>query len=90
MLKIELAAPNALSVQGLVPQFQNFGEDVYRSLRNDCEISFEEIDHFVGAFHVRGLHKRDVRTVVGKVRKILARYPSLTDVLIHDIPGDET
>jgi len=81
-LKIELAVPNALSVQGLVPNFQNFGEDVYRALRDECNISIEEIDRFVGAFHLRGIHKRDLRTVVAKVRKILEKHHWLTDVKI--------
>ena len=87
-LKVELAVPNALSVQGLVPGFQDFGEDVYRDLRDECDISLHEIDHFAGAFHLRGLHKRDVRTVAARVRKILERYPSLTDVKIYEVPDE--
>lgn len=85
-LKVELAVPNALSVQGLVPEFQNFGEDVYRDLRDECEISIDEIDHFAGAFHLRRLHKRDVRTIAARVRKILEKYHSLTDVKIYEVP----
>jgi hypothetical protein len=84
-LKIELAVPNALSVDGLVSSFQDFGEDVYRALRNECDISIEEIDHFVGAFHLSGIHKRDVRTIAAKVRKILEKYQRLTDVKIYEV-----
>ena len=87
-LKVELAVPNALSVQGLVSSFQDFGEDVYRDLREECDISIDEIDHFAGAFHLRGLHKRDVRTVATRVRKILEKYHSLTDVKIYEVPDD--
>lgn len=85
-LKVELAVPNALSVEGLVSTFQNFGEDVYRGLRDECDISLDEIDHFTGAFHLRRLLKRNVRTIAAKVRKILERYPSLTDVQISEVP----
>ena len=88
ILKVELAVPNALSVEGLVSNFQNFGEDVYRALRDECEVSIHEIDHFSGAFHLRGLHKRDVRTIAAKVRKILETYDGLKDVKICEI-GDE-
>jgi hypothetical protein len=88
-LKVELAVPNALSVQDLVSEFQNFGEDVYRKLRDECDVSLHEIDHFVGAFHLRGLHKRDVRTMTAKVRKILEKYHALTAVEIYEISDDD-
>ena len=52
-LKVELTVPNALSVEDLVPNFQNFGEDVWRALKDECDVSIEEIDHFVGAFYLR-------------------------------------
>jgi len=87
-LKVELAVPNALSVAGLVPRFQDFGEDVYRALRDQCDVSIDEIDHFVGAFHLRGIHKREVRSVGATVRKILEKHPRLTDVKIYEIKDD--
>lgn len=87
-LKVELSVPDALSVEGLVSTFQDFGEDVYRALWDECEISMDEIDHFTGAFHLRRLHKRDVRTLARKVRSILDRYPALTDVQILEIQDD--
>ena len=87
-LRVELAVPNALSVDGLVSNFQDFGEDVYRALRDECDISIDEIDHFAGAFHLRSLHKRDVRTIAAKVRKILEKHHWLTDVKIHDVSDD--
>lgn len=87
-VKVELAVPNALSVDGLVSRFQDFGEDVYRALRDECDVSIDEIDHFVGAFHLRGLHKREVRSICTKVRKILEKYSGLTDVKIYEIQDD--
>jgi hypothetical protein len=88
-LKVELAVPNALSVDGLVSTFQDFGEDVYRVLRDECDVSIDEIDHFVGAFHLRHLHKREVRSMAAKVRKILEQYPTLADVKIYEIQHDD-
>jgi hypothetical protein len=89
-LKVELTVPDALSVQGLVHNFQNFGEDVYRALRDECDVSLHEIDHFTGAFHLRGLPKREVRTVAAKVRKILEKYPGLTEVKISEVSEDHS
>ena len=88
IVKVELAVPDALSVEGLVSRFQDFGEDVYRALRDQCDVSIDEIDHFVGAFHLRGLHKREVRSTEAKVRKILEKHPWLTDVKIYEIQDD--
>ena len=88
-LKVELAVPDALSVDGLVPHFQNFGEDVYRALRDECDVSIDEIDHFNGAFHLRGLHKREVRTIAAKVRKILEKHHWLTDVKVYELADDQ-
>jgi len=87
-LKVELAVPNALSVDGLVSMFQDFGEDVYRALRDECDVSIDEIDHFAGSFHLRGLHKREVRSITAKVRKIHEQYPGLTEVKIYEIQDD--
>ena len=58
-LKVQLITPNPLSVQGLVANFRNFGEDVYRALRNECDVSIQEIDASISEFHLRGLHKRE-------------------------------
>jgi hypothetical protein len=88
ILKVELAAPNALTIQGLVPNFQNFGGDIYRELRDECDVSIEEIDHFTGAFHLRGLHKRNVRAITAKVRAILEKHHWLTDVKVYEVPED--
>ncbi len=87
-VRVELAVENALSVQGLVPRFQDFGEDVYRKLREECEISLHEIDHYAGAFHLRGIRKREVRSVVAEVRKILEKHPWLTEVKIYGVPDE--
>jgi|GEM_PF-5332916 hypothetical protein len=65
-LKVYLIAPSP----DLVHQWRNFGEDVYRALRDECEVSIHEIDASVSEFHLRGIHKRDLRTTAAKVRKI--------------------
>jgi hypothetical protein len=80
-LKIKLTTPNP----SLVHEFRNFGEDVYGGLREDCEVSIAEIDASISEFHLREIHKRDLRNIAAKVRKILEKYRSLGPVEIHEI-----
>lgn len=53
-LKISLAAPTP----DLVHEFQNFGEELYLALRNECAVSIDEIDASTREFHIRQLPKR--------------------------------
>ena len=65
-LKVYLTSPNP----DLVHQWRNFGEDVYRELREECDISIDEIDASTSEFFVRGIHKRELRATAARVRKI--------------------
>ena len=81
-LKVTLTAPSP----DWVHQFRNFGEDVYRELREESEVSIEEIDASTSEFHLRGIHKREVRTVAAKVRKIMKKqYQMLPPIEIHEL-----
>lgn len=51
----------------VVHRFRNFGEDVYRALRDHCSVSIDEIDAATTSFLVRDIHKRDVR----RIRKVI-------------------
>ena len=82
-LKVRLTAPDP----NLVHEFRNFGEDVYRALRNECEVSIQEIDASTSEFHLRGIHKRELRTIAAKVRKIVEKYQRLPPVDVHEIQG---
>lgn len=85
-LKVKHNVPNPLSVEDLVPRFKDFGEDVYRALREECEVSIDEVDHAVSEFHIRKIHKREVRSVTAKVRKILEKnYSMLPPIEIIEI-----
>lgn len=80
-LKVQLGAANP----GLVHAFRNFGEAVYRALREDYDVSIQEIDAATSEFHVRGIPKREVRTVVGQVRELVRKYPSLEPVNVLEL-----
>jgi hypothetical protein len=85
-LKVKHNVPNPLPVPGLVHSFKNFGEDVFRALRGECEVSLAEIDRAISEFHIRGLHKHEVRSVAAKVRKLLdKKYPMLPPIEIVEI-----
>jgi hypothetical protein len=65
-LKVFLFAPSP----DLVHQWQNFGEDVWRALCDECLVSLREIDASTSEFCLRGIHKRELRATTAKVRKI--------------------
>ncbi len=58
----------------IVHRFRNFGEDVYRALRNSCDIDLDEIDASTGSFHVRGIKARQVGQVVMLIKSELRAH----------------
>ena len=84
-LKIQLSTPNP----DLVHQFRNFGEDVYRALRDECDVSIQEIDASTSEFHVRRIHKRELRTVAAKVRKIAEKSLMSALINVSEVPDDQ-
>ena len=81
-IQVRLAAPGP----ELIHEFQNFGEDVYGALREQCEVSIAEIDASTSKFHLRGIRKREVRATIATVHKLAARYPSLLPVEVCEMP----
>lgn len=80
-LKIHLTALSPV----VVHEWRNFGEDVYRALREECEVSTEEIDASTCEFFVRGIRSREVRRTVAIVRKIAERHLMLEVVSVVEI-----
>lgn len=74
-----------MPIPGLVHEFRNFGEDVYRALREECNVSIEEIDASKSEFHLRDIPKREVRTIAAKVREIVGKYPALASINVYEI-----
>jgi len=69
----------------LVHQFRNLGEDIWRILQHECEISLSEIDASTSQFHLRGIHKRDLRALAAKVRKLVEKSGMGTRVTVSEI-----
>lgn len=73
----------------LVHRFQNFGEDIYRALRDRCSISIDEIDRATHMFEVHEIPRRDIGSMVDTIRREIRRHHfegSMTMVQI-DQPG---
>jgi hypothetical protein len=83
-LKIQLTTPDP----NLVHQFRNFGEDVYRAFRNECEVSIQEIDSSTSQFHLRKIHKRELRSTAAKVRKIAEKSLMSGLINVSELPDD--
>lgn len=58
----------------VVHRFRNFGEDVYRALRDTCTVSIEEIDASSTSFVVRDIHRRDLGVVTQSIKRELRRH----------------
>lgn len=69
-IRIELNDPGP----DLVHRFQNFGEDVYRALRDRCSVSIDEIDNATHAFHVRDIPRRDIGVVMDTIGREIRRH----------------
>lgn len=65
--------------------FRNFGEEVYVALREEYDVSIQEIDAATSEFHVRGIPKREVRAVAGQVRELAQKYPSLEPLHVLEL-----
>jgi hypothetical protein len=83
-LKVYLTAPSP----DLVHRWRNFGEDVWSKLRTKCEVSIEEIDASTSEFFVRGIHKRELRTIATIVRKIAEKNLMSQMVSVTEITND--
>ncbi|MGC3991257.1 MAG: hypothetical protein QM796_16570 [Chthoniobacteraceae bacterium] len=81
-VQVQLSAPDPK----LIHEFRNFGEDVYRRLREECEVSIAEVDASASEFCLRGIRKREVRATIAKVQKLAASYPKLSPVEICEVP----
>ena len=81
-VQVRLAAPDP----ELIHEFRNFGEDVYRLLRDECEVSIAEIDASTSEFCLRGVRKREIRATIAKVQKLAARYPTLSPLEVCELP----
>ena len=58
----------------IVHRFRNFGEDIYRALRDECSVSIEEIDASTTSFSVRNIHKRDLGRITKIIKEELRRH----------------
>lgn len=54
--------------------FRNFGEDIYRALRDECSVSIKKIDASTTSFSVRDIHKRDLGRVTKVIKGELRRH----------------
>jgi hypothetical protein len=59
----------------MVHDFRNFGEDVYRRLREICSISLlKEVDRATYSFVIRDIRRQDIGTVTAGIKEVIRRY----------------
>jgi hypothetical protein len=61
---------------GLIHRIRNFGEDLYRAFRDSrqAHVDLEDIDRATDRICVTTIKNRQVRTVAGRIRKLLERH----------------
>jgi len=70
-IKIEISDPPTSEV---IHRFRNFGEDIFRLLRDTCSVDIDEIDAATSSFVVRDIHKRDLGVVTQTIKQELKRH----------------
>ena len=70
-IKIEIADPPTADI---VHRFRNFGEDIYRLLKDTCSVSIAEIDASTTSFTVREIHRRELGVITQTIRRELMRH----------------
>jgi hypothetical protein len=70
-IKIEISDPPTAEV---IHRFRNFGEDIYRLLRDTCSVNIEEIDTATTSFVVRDIQRRDLGGVTQTIKRELRRH----------------
>ena len=70
-IKIEISDPPTSEV---VHRFRNFGEDIYRLLRDTCSVDIDEIDAATSSFVVRDIRRRDLGVVTQTIKRELKRH----------------
>ena len=68
-------------------RFRNFGEDVFREMREECSLSINEIDQANGVFYVRDLRARFLRTAAAKIRRIALKHRLADRIDVTEVTG---
>ena len=63
-----------LPTSEVIHRFRNFGEDIFRLLRDTCSVNIEEIDRATDSFVVRGIHTRDLGLVTQTIKRELKKH----------------
>lgn len=64
-------------------EFRNFGEDVYRAVRELCEVDLTEIDRSTDSFLLRSIPPKNKGQVVQAIKKLARRY-GIESIAIRD------
>ena len=84
MRAIRIAVSDAPTPE-VIHRFRNFGEDIYRALRDQCSVSIDEIDAATTSFLVRDIHKRDVRRISKIIQEELRHHNFETSATLTEV-----
>ncbi|MDX2253490.1 MAG: hypothetical protein NW202_14475 [Nitrospira sp.] len=70
-IKIVISGPETFES---IHRFRNCGEDIFRSLRDICSVSIEEIDAATDSFVIRDIAKPDLGLVTQTIKRELKKH----------------
>jgi hypothetical protein len=70
-IKIHIPDP---ATPDTVHRFRNFGQDIYRALRDSCSVSIEETDRATANFIVHDIPTKDLGSVTQTIKSQLKKH----------------
>lgn len=58
----------------IIHRFQNFGEDVWRRLKDEADISLEEIDASTTFFFIHGVKSKKINRTIKIIYDLLSKH----------------
>ena len=58
----------------ILHRFRNFGEDVWRELKDECNVDLDEIDRSTNAFFVCGIKTKMAKRTLAKIENIAEEH----------------
>ena len=63
-----------LPTSEVIHRFRNFGEDIFRLVRDICSVNIEEIDRATDSFVVRDIHRCDLGLVNQTIKREIKKH----------------
>ena len=67
-----------------IHRFRNFGEDVWRALESECDLSLDDVDRSIASIEIRGLKAKRIGRAKQTLRSLISSHGFDDDLLIEE------